>query len=78
LESAKKKGDASFAEAQKTGAETTGQAASAGDAPPAISQVNPSAPEASDSIGDSIAAKADVSMHALTSSFHLHKYAQFR
>jgi hypothetical protein len=52
LGGAKKKSEDSFAEAQKTGKETTGQAASAGDAP-----------EASDSIGDSIAAKADVSLH---------------
>jgi len=59
LGAAKKKGDASFAEAQKTGKETTGQAASAGDADPAISQVNPNAEEASDSIGNSIASKAD-------------------
>jgi hypothetical protein len=63
LGGAKKKSEDSFAEAQKTGKETTGQAASAGDAQPAISQVDPSAPEASDSIGDSIAAKADVSLH---------------
>jgi hypothetical protein len=59
LGDAKKKADDSFAEAQKTGLETTGQAASAGQAPPAISQVDPNAEEASDSIGDAIAAKAD-------------------
>lgn len=59
LGDAKKKSDDSFAEAQKTGKETTGQAASAGDAPPAISQVDPNAEEASDKIGDSIATKAD-------------------
>lgn len=59
LGDAKKKSDESFAEAQKTGKETTGQAASAGEAQPAISQVDPNAPEASDSIGDAIAAKAD-------------------
>lgn len=59
LEGAKTKADASFAEAQKTGKETTGQAASAGDADPAISQVNPNAEEASDPIGNSIASKAD-------------------
>lgn len=63
LGGAKKKADDSFAEAQKTGKETTGQAASAGAAAPAISQVNPNAEEATDTIGDSIAAKADVSLH---------------
>lgn len=61
LGDAKKKADESFAEAQKTGKETTGQAASAGEAQPAISQVDPNADEASDSIGDAIAARADVS-----------------
>jgi len=59
LGDAKKKADESFAEAQKTGKETTGQAASAGEAQPAISQVDPNADEASDSIGDAIAARAD-------------------
>lgn len=59
LSDAKKKADDSFAEAQKTGLETTGQAASAGQAPPAISQVDPNADEASDSVGDAIAARAD-------------------
>lgn len=59
LGAAKAKGDASFAEAQRTGKETTGQAASAGDADPAISQVNPNAEEASDSVGNAIASKAD-------------------
>jgi hypothetical protein len=59
LSESKKKADESFAEAQKTGKETTGQAASAGEAQPAISQVDPNAPEASDSIGDSIASRAD-------------------
>jgi len=66
LGGAKAKGDASFAEAQKTGKETTGQAASAGDADPAISQVNPNAEEASDSIGDSIASKADAAADRAT------------
>lgn len=60
LGDAKRKGDESFAEAQKTGMEITGQAASAGEAQPAISQVDPNAPEASDKIGDAIAARADV------------------
>lgn len=59
LGDAKRKGDESFAEAQKTGMEITGQAASAGEAQPAISQVDPNAPEASDKIGDAIAARAD-------------------
>jgi hypothetical protein len=59
LGDAKKKADDSFSEAQKAGKETTGQAASAGEAQPAISQVDPTAPEASDKIGDSIAARAD-------------------
>lgn len=63
LSDAKKKADDSFAEAQKTGLETTGQAASAGQAPPAISQVDPNAEEASDSVGDAIATRADVSLH---------------
>lgn len=65
LSEAKKKASESFSEAQKTGKETTGQAASAGDAQPAISQVDPSAEEASDPVGDAIAAKADVRMFSL-------------
>jgi len=59
LGDAKKKADDSFAEAQRTGKETTGQAASAGQAQPAISQVDPNAEEASDAVGDAIASKAD-------------------
>lgn len=61
LSSAKKNADESFAEAQKTGKETTGQAASAGQASPAISQVDPNAEEAANPMADAVAARADVS-----------------
>jgi hypothetical protein len=63
LQGAKDKADQAFSEAQKTGNETTGQARSGADGPsplPAISQVSPDAPEASDPYADKVASRADV------------------